>query len=51
MSLPAVGDVKKLRSPRDELRLCVGDYRIFFYQHGRLSIRITSVKHRSEAYR
>ena len=46
-----VGDVKKLRPPRDELRLRVGDYRVFFYQLAPLSIMITGVKHRSEAYR
>ncbi len=46
-----VGDVKKLRPPRDELRLRVGDYRVFFYQLAPLSIKITGVKHRSEAYR
>ncbi len=45
------GDVKKLRPPRDELRLRAGDYRVFFYQLAPLSIRITGVKHRSEAYR
>jgi mRNA-degrading endonuclease RelE of RelBE toxin-antitoxin system len=45
------GDVKKLRPPRDELRLRVGDYRVFFYHVAPLSIRITGVKHCSEAYR
>ncbi len=37
------GDVKKLRPPRDELRLRAGDYRAFFYQFAPLSIRITGV--------
>ena len=46
-----IGDVKKLRPPRDELRLRVGDYRVFFYQLAPLSLRISGVKHRSEAYR
>ena len=46
-----VGDVKKLKPPRDELRLRVGDYRVFFYQLASNSIRITSVRHRSQAYR
>lgn len=46
-----VGKVKKLRPPRDELRLRVGDYRLFFYQLAPLSIRITAVKNRREAYR
>lgn len=45
------GDVKKLRPPRDELRLRAGDYRVFLYQLAPLSIRITGVKHRSQAYR
>jgi mRNA-degrading endonuclease RelE of RelBE toxin-antitoxin system len=45
------GDVKKLRPPRDELPLRVGDYRVFLYQLAPLSIRITGVKHRSQAYR
>lgn len=45
------GNVKKLRPPRKELRLRVGDYRVFFYQLAPLVIKVTSVKHRSEAYR
>ena len=45
------GDVKRLRPPRDEFRLRVGDYRVFFYQVAPLAIKITGVKHRSEAYR
>ena len=45
------GDVKKLRPPRDELRLRVGDYRVFFYQLAPNSLHILSVKHRAEAYR
>ena len=46
-----VGDVKKLRPPRHELRLRVGDYRVFFLFHGPQSIEILAVKHRREAYR
>jgi mRNA-degrading endonuclease RelE of RelBE toxin-antitoxin system len=46
-----VGDVKKLRPPRKDLRLRVGDYRIFFLLHGPRSIEILAVKHRREAYR
>ena len=46
-----IGDVKKLRPPRTELRLRVGDYRVFFYQQVSRSIHIVGVKHRSEAYR
>ena len=46
-----VGEVKKLRPPRTELRLRVGDYRVFFYQQAPKSIDIVGVKHRSDAYR
>lgn len=45
------GDVKRLRPPRDELRLRVGDYRVFFYQLAPNSLHFVSVKHRSQAYR
>ncbi|HYA16220.1 MAG TPA: type II toxin-antitoxin system RelE/ParE family toxin [Bryobacteraceae bacterium] len=45
------GDVKRLRPPRHELRLRVGDYRVFFPGTGPRAIRILAVKHRSEAYR
>ena len=46
-----VGDVKKLRPPRQELRLRVGNYRVFFLAHGLRSIEILAVKHRKDAYR
>lgn len=46
-----IGDVKKLRPPRSELRLRVGDYRVFFLVHAPLSIEILAVKHRRDAYR
>ena len=45
------GDVKKLRPPRQELRLRVGDYRVFFLFRSPLTIEIVGVKHRREAYR
>jgi mRNA-degrading endonuclease RelE of RelBE toxin-antitoxin system len=45
------GDVKKLRPPRRELRLRVGDYRVFFLFQGPRSVEILAVKHRREAYR
>jgi hypothetical protein len=45
------GDVKRLRPPREELRLRVGDDRIFFRGIGLRAIRIVAVKHRPEAYR
>ena len=46
-----VGEVKRLRPPRHELRLRVGDYRVFFLFQGPKSIEILGVKHRREAYR
>jgi len=46
-----VGDVKKLRPPRQELRLRVGDYRVFFLFQSPGCIEILAVKHRREAYR
>jgi len=45
------GEVKKLRPPRNDLRLRVGDYRVFFYQTAPTAIKIIGVKHRSQAYR
>jgi mRNA-degrading endonuclease RelE of RelBE toxin-antitoxin system len=44
------GDVIKLRPPREELRLRVGDYRVFFLSIGPAAIEILGVKHRSQAY-
>ena len=44
------GDVKKLHPPRRDLRLSVGDYRIFFLSLGRDAVEILGVKHRSQAY-
>ena len=46
-----VGDVKKLRPPRRDLRLRVGEYRVFFLSQGPRSIEVLSVKHRKDAYR
>ena len=56
------GDVKKLKPPRTDFLLRCGDYRLFFdfaiyiTRSGRtsintMSIRITAVLHRSDAYR
>jgi len=56
------GDVKQLKPPRTDYRLRCGDYRLFFdfvvyeTRSGRISIitmsiRITAVRHRREAYR
>jgi mRNA interferase RelE/StbE len=45
-----VGDVKALQG-RDELRLRVGDYRVFFVCPDSDTIEIRRVRHRGEAYR
>jgi len=44
------GDVKALQG-RDELRLRIGDYRLFFVYTNGNTIEIRRVRHRSEAYR
>jgi len=44
------GDVKALQG-REELRLRVGDYRVFFVCPEPDAIEIRRVRHRSEAYR
>jgi mRNA interferase RelE/StbE len=44
------GDVKALQG-REELRLRIGDYRLFFVCPGADSIEIRRVLHRREAYR
>ena len=44
------GDVKALQG-RDELRLRVGDYRLFFVHPNADSLEIRRVLHRREAYR
>jgi len=45
-----VGDVKALQG-REELRLRIGDYRLFFVSPDPDTIEIRRVHHRSEAYR
>ena len=45
-----VGDVKALQG-REELRLRIGDYRLFFICAERDCIEVRRVHHRSEAYR
>ena len=45
-----VGDVKALQG-REELRLRVGDYRVFFVCPDADTIEIRRVRHRAEAYR
>jgi mRNA interferase RelE/StbE len=50
-ALAGEGDVKVLKGKRaGQLRLRLGDYRIFFNDAGEL-LRILSIKHRREAYR
>ena len=45
------GDVKRLQDIEPpEFRLCVGDYRVRFHDHGD-SILVLAVKHRREVYR
>jgi len=45
------GDLKRLQGIEPpEFRLRIGDYRVRFHDHGHL-VRITAVKHRSDAYR
>lgn len=46
-----VGDVRKLRPPRHEFRLRVGDYRVLFSAKQESGIEILRVLHRREAYR
>jgi mRNA interferase RelE/StbE len=45
-----VGDVKALQG-REELRLRIGDYRLFFVCPDPDTIEIRRVRHRGEAYR
>lgn len=45
-----VGDVKALQG-REELRLRIGDYRLFFVCPAPDTIEVRRVHHRSEAYR
>jgi mRNA-degrading endonuclease RelE of RelBE toxin-antitoxin system len=44
------GDVKRLRSETEELRLRVGDYRVRFTEESG-TLHILRVLHRKEAYR
>lgn len=45
------GDVKMLQGEREELRLRIGDYRLFFVDTAADVIEIRRVLHRKEAYR
>lgn len=45
------GDVKALAAEHEELRLRIGDYRLFFVHTAADAIEIRRVLHRKEAYR
>ena len=45
------GDVKALGGEREELRLRIGDYRLFFVYTAGDTIEIRRVLHRKDAYR
>ena len=45
------GDVKKLKPPENGFRLRCSDYRVFFDPGNEITIEITGVRHRREAYR
>ena len=45
------GDVKALQGGRQELRLRIGDYRLFFVYLAEGTIEVRRVLHRKEAYR
>lgn len=46
-----IGDVKALQGEREELRLRIGDYRLFFVHTAADAIEIRRILHRKEAYR
>lgn len=46
-----MGDVKALQGGREELRLRIGDYRLFFASAAADTIEIRRVLHRKDAYR
>ncbi len=45
------GDIGALQGDMEELRLRVGDYRLFFVSTGDDVIEVRHVRHRREAYR
>ena len=45
------GDVKKLKPPLTGFRLRCGDYRLFFEPYDEITIEITGIRHRRDAYR
>ena len=45
------GDLKALQGEAEELRLRIGNYRLFFVHTEEDAIEVRSVRHRREAYR
>jgi mRNA-degrading endonuclease RelE of RelBE toxin-antitoxin system len=45
------GDLKALQGDAEELRLRIGDYRLFFVHTTDEAIEVRRVRHRREAYR
>ena len=45
------GDLKALQGDAEELRLRIGDYRLFFVYTAEDTIEVRRVRHRREAYR
>jgi mRNA-degrading endonuclease RelE of RelBE toxin-antitoxin system len=45
------GDIRALKGGHEELRLRIGDYRLFFVHTGDDAIEVRRVHHRSQAYR
>jgi mRNA-degrading endonuclease RelE of RelBE toxin-antitoxin system len=45
------GDLKALQGDAEELRLRIGDYRLFFVHATDEAIEVRHVRHRREAYR
>ena len=45
------GDVTTLQGGEEELRLRMGDYRLFFVATGDDAVEVRRVRHRREAYR
>ncbi len=45
------GDIKALQGDAEELRLRVGDYRLFFVSTAEDLIEVRRIRHRREAYR
>ena len=49
--LNRTGDIKRLRPPLTGFRLRCGEYRVFFDAAHLMTMHITAVRHRREAYR